>query len=49
MVERRLKKMMARTAGRNSSPNIEAPRVPREKVEVVVFAASHIHIQSDKR
>ena len=49
MVLRRLKKMMVRAAGRNSRPNTEAPRVPSEKVEVVLFAASHIHMQSDKR
>lgn len=41
--------MMVRTAGRNSRPKMEAPRVPREKVDVVVLAASHIHMQSDKR
>ena len=49
MVERRLKKMMVTTAGLNSRPNTEAPRVPSENVDVVVLAASHIHIQSDKR
>lgn len=49
MVERRLKKIMVRTAGLNSRPNTAAPRVPSEKVDVVVLAASHIHIQSDKR
>lgn len=45
-VESRLKNTMVRTAGRNESPKIEDPRVPRENVEVVQFAANQSHIAS---